>query len=1029
MLHYLIPSAMFLCMFAFGGLSEECIYVSTETCSARFEYGALVTLHDTFGNTWVHAPTSINGAGVYTDTSTYLLRESSLPNSSLTGTHVYFSVTTDLNTHDLLINVNGRIASGGVTGIAWTIEKIPLEYSLIIPAHSGIRLTRDTPGCRLSFNYPMEWEAQFIVIEGPSGGFFVFAEDAEGQFKKLEIDREEDGWRLGFIAHPYAPYETKTACTSPIWRLNVYQGDWRVAAKRYRSWLESTYDLVPIKSQQPAWVRDIRNCLITPIDSSLLPLLSEKLDASQTLLYVYDWRAQGYDRMYPDYENPISGFEEYLEQAKRLGFRIMLHVNYLGCDYQHPLYEEFKSFQCRTPYGSHTPDEWYWPHSDPPIRFAYITPACQVWRSLLVEKFIGLCTRYAVDALHLDQTLLIYNDYNGVIDGMNMLQGNLALHQELRKALPHIALSGEGLNEITFRHEAFAQRHVRGLYHAEGNYNLEEIEMAHPICAYLFGNYTTLYGYLGMAPPSKPNLYAAWKKAYQRWGVIPTLTRGQVSLHAPSGFIDQFFTEARFWTDNRIVHNMEGTWPHCVDFPLKTVSNEETFYTRNMGLVYKKREVIRTLHGVASAELPGSIFNWRGYNRSQIIGLDPSCFYPYVPNERNFAQLHVSTLPDGVVLSGVVEGPNWAVIRTRAPINRDLYLGELLKDAVCGSTPTNGSGYECPCNFDGPDGASFKAAGNILHAHPPYLIPDSGTVFARYTIDLPMAADSLVSRVALATGARQNENTSDGVIFRVLVSNGEQSLLYEHFCISEIPEDVSFDLSSFAGEKITVELQINAGKNNDPSFDWARWYSPRIVCKTKQLGNLSITGWSLTGMAVTSHGVQAVLGNTPQSLLTAFPGTIYLLKTSPVHKLDQACDLLKYPFFVTYENEIGLTDYPPDYACARIKENRVAGTVLQGFFAHPPDSGKTMLHFPVVIGENLTEFSCNVGLLDGAAKSNGVIFSIEVNGTEVARQYVRGGAWQKISASLIPWVGQPVVLALITDANDNNFYDWACWGF
>ena len=50
---------------------------------------------------------------------------------------------------------------------------------------------------------------------------------------------------------------------------------------------------------------------------------------------------------------------------------------------------------------------------------------------------------------------------------MTMAEGNIALHRQLREALPGVALSGEGLNEVTYRHEAFAQRHAWGLRHAE----------------------------------------------------------------------------------------------------------------------------------------------------------------------------------------------------------------------------------------------------------------------------------------------------------------------------------------------------------------------------------------------------------------------------------------------------------------------------------------------------------------------------------------------------------------------------------
>ena len=86
------------------------------------------------------------------------------------------------------------------------------------------------------------------------------------------------------------------------------------------------------------------------------------------------------------------------------------------------------------------------------------------------EAMVELCRHTQADALHLDQTLCIYNDHNGRIDGLSMLQGSIQLHRQLREALPQVALSGEGLNEVTCRYEAFAQRHVWGLDHAQGHF-------------------------------------------------------------------------------------------------------------------------------------------------------------------------------------------------------------------------------------------------------------------------------------------------------------------------------------------------------------------------------------------------------------------------------------------------------------------------------------------------------------------------------------------------------------------------------
>jgi hypothetical protein len=69
-----------------------------------------------------------------------------------------------------------------------------------------------------------------------------------------------------------------------------------------------------------------------------------------------------------------------------------------------------------------------------------------------------------------------------------------------------------------------------------------------------------------------------------------------------------------------------------------------------------------------------------------------------------------------------------------------------------------------------------------------------------------------------------------------------------------------------------------------------------------------------------------------------------------------------------------------------------------------------------------------VGLRDGAEKSTGIIFRVEANGTELAQTKALAGPWQELRANLTPWAGKTVVVSLVTDADGDYGFDWACWG-
>ena len=1011
---------------------------------ATFERGALSALTDERGTVFVGDAATVRGGGLMLLDRDRWARKTTViqPFTPKTGAQEAFifpedasdarmamTYTVDQSTGDLLITQRGEAPDGGISAIRWSIERIPLSWRLIVPGRSGIRLTADTPGDTFTLDYPMTWEAQLLIVEGDDYGFYVWADDPEGRFKRLVIDRDDDGWRIGFDTHPLAPYEDKTVCRSVVWRLNVYEGDWRVPARRYRDWMKENFAPVPLEKQQLEWARDIRACIVMPMDADMLTPLARELDPSQTLIYIYDWRAAGYDRNYPDYDNVYDAFPPFMEKAKGLGFRVMLHVNYFGCDPEHPLYEDFEPYHCRVPHGQNNKDWWHYPVANPPIKFAYINPASAAWRRELVERFTRLCETYNVDALHLDQTLVIYNDYNGLIDGKTMLEGNIALHRELREALPQVALSGEGLNEVTYRHEAFAQLHVHGIHHAENTFKPSAVDMAHPINAYLFRPYTITYGYLGIAPPTQTRLFAAWLEAYRRWGVIPTLKPADLaSLKTPTGFTRLLLDEMRCWMDLRLVPDMDAAWPPDVAFPLRTASGERATYTRDRALTAQGQEKQRIISGERAIALPGTIPGWRGYTETRLIGLDPDARYPYTPAPRALDTLRVSALPDGYTLTGFYESDTLACFFTRPLIGADIRLPALLDNAFCGSRPVAGDAYEQRGPLLGPDGAQFTAHGDALYAHPPWHVPGSGEAYARFHLALPDTARLFTSNVTLNPFA-VGDAGSDGVLFSVsLRAEDGREARQEVFTDTARHTPLELDLREFAGRQVALELSVSPGPAGNPSHDWARWHEPRIICDVARAGMITLDGVMGWRYAISAETIKTLSPEQDQATLHArFPGAVYLLRERPPTR-GLPFDLTALPFETAYHLEGGVTRDAPQHACAQAATNTVGGVTKPGFFTHPPNQGATSIHFPLTLDKAPARFHSYVGLRDGADDSTGVLFRVEVNGASVTERFALAGNWQEIEVDLSPWSGQPVVLSLAADAAGDYICDWACWG-
>jgi Domain of unknown function (DUF6259) len=1025
----------------FAGTAAGELQTATEEFTARFDRGALVSLTDQAGNRFVETAAKPKGTGIHLISGDHWASQAETISAwpapgrgeerysgfeGLDDATVQTAYARDAASGDLIITQQAQSSKKGLWGVEWSISGIPLDMSILVPGRSGVKLTPATPGSSHTFDYPIAWEAQLVVIEGQGHGFYVWAEDARGLFKRLTVNRTPEGWRLGFITMPFAPFEEQDACESARWRLNVYEGDWRVPARRYRDWADNAFKPTRVVEQGPAWVKDIRCFVIMGMNHEVLEALPERLDPRQTMLYIPSWREAGYDRDYPTYDEPFEALEPFLDRAHELGFRVMLHVNYFGCDPLNPLYEQFEPYQIRSPWGSHEKEWWLWERADPPIKFAYINPAYKPWRDMIVERFTKLCTDYDVDSLHLDQTLCIYNDYSGLIDGMSMIDGNIALHRELREALPHVALSGEGLDEATYRYEAFAQRHAWGLDHSEGTYSLTHLQAAHPIASYLMRPYTTIYGYLGCALPTDGQLYAAWNEAYQHWGVIPTLKPELGELKTPSGFSRQFFDETAFWLDRRVDIDVDGPWPADVAFPFTTADGVPAHRTRDRRLVCDGQDISRTLFGVSEARVPGSVPGWRAYNAEAILGLDPMLWYPHASTPRDLNALHVSQLPEGFTIGAVLEHDGLAIARLRRSHTATLRLATLTGSARCGSRPFNGDPLEQQGDLLADDGAQFSGSGDMISAHPPWRNGRTGAAYARFTLTLPAGGARFITGVALAAGAT-GEGKSDGVIFSVTARADGREVRAELHQASTERLSLELDLTPFAGESVTLELAVHPGPDHSPAFDWARWHSPRVVPMSTVVGEVGFSGISAYRVALTNAGAADIPDNAEEMIVSAeCPGAVYFLPALP-DAVSLPLDLASTAYETAFVSATGIVLEAPPHASALATENTVGGVKRPGLFVHPPDHGRTILNMPMTLPDDAAVFHAFVGLREGS-KSDGVVCMVEVNGVEVARLKILPGEWHEMAADLSPWAGKPVVVSLVSDSDGSYQCDWTCWG-
>ncbi|MCX6906880.1 MAG: DUF6259 domain-containing protein [Verrucomicrobia bacterium] len=875
----------------------------------------------------------------------------------------------------------------------------------------------------------MGWEAQFVLLQGKRGGFLIMSDDTTMQFKELVVRRRGGHMTLSFETQAPAPFANVREVKSVTWRLRPYRGSWLDGARLYREWAEKAFDIAAARATQPKWARDIRVVVIVPMEMELLDELAKRLKPEQTLLYVPHWRRDGYDRNYPDYTADAK-FGSWNERAHALGFRVMPHANYFGCYPLHPLYEKFKGQHMRDRF-SNEPLWWLWDRAEPVIKFAYINPASRAWRELFVSRMKELCAKHRVDALHLDQTLCIFNDNNGLMDGMNCAQGILALHRELRTALPDVAISGEGLNEVTYRYEEFAQRHLHGLNHADGTWDDRRIAMAHPISSALLTPHTAIYGYLGMSNPSSGPIYQAWRRGYDHFGVIPTLAWTSTrQLRGSSDLLAPFFAEAQFFQRTQALPDFAAPWPKDALMVYRLADGGQAVLRRESGAVLadaNKREIYRRIEGVGEARVPGTVAGWLAYDEKRLFGLDPSQSYTHLQQPRDLKAFHIAALPEGAVVRRASINDAMATISLGVcdsdvarlwDFNGRVAVGVRLSDGVERRSEStmlrDESGGHVAMETDG------------IFVHPPWRgagLP--GATFVEYRLRLP---DRPVIRFEAGVGLRKIAGKSDGVAFRVEARAGKRQLAAEAHNATAEPAPLALDLSALRGREIVLRLEANPGPKGNVNFDQAQFFRPRVVAESHEPRKVIVHSprQPRVALGADSELKLAVAGKQRYAVSLPLPGSFCLLFAEP-HAAGLPLDLRSAPHTAALVAEDGTESVPHGFMRPAPGDATVGGVKKPALHAHPSSNGRMVVDYLLRLPPTPARLEIFAGIRDGS-NSHGVGFRVNVNGRERWSANLLPGKWKPVEIDLARYAGQTIVLSLVTDALGDFSFDWAAWG-
>jgi hypothetical protein len=463
--------------------------------------------------------------------------------SDLTAEFVFHSwdgdgvltVSLDPESGDLTVEPSAYSSRPGVRACRWKLAGLRQDLDLVAPFFQGVRLKMDdTLISNTRWNWPMFWEAGLAILQSSTGGFWIHCRDDRYRYKAIKVGSKSDPFSLGLDSEAYGPVDENLGAGGIAWRINVFQGGWKVPAGQYRDWLWSAYGLQREESGRRPWIHDVRFALSwCPGDPKILDALSKRLKPEKVLIHYPDWRSDPYDQNYPAFVASEKG-KAFIRMAREKGFRIMPHFNSIDMDPSNPVYPRVRDFQYRDIEKKEI-QGWSWvngraigvPESNESLMrnrdknvMVKIHPGLAAWRSILGENILAAAEDLDLETVFIDVTLCTYNLNNCLVEASTPTEGMKRLISRIASLGSGLVVGGEGLNEITAQGLSFAQAHLFKSWQT----SMEGLERAGgcPLNEFLFGKLCRTIGYSGLSGRTQDEELRM--RIHIEHGAIPTVT-------------------------------------------------------------------------------------------------------------------------------------------------------------------------------------------------------------------------------------------------------------------------------------------------------------------------------------------------------------------------------------------------------------------------------------------------------------------------------------------------------------------------
>ena len=449
------------------------------------------------------------------------------------------AVSTDPETGDLVLEPSAYASRPGVRACRWTVQGLRPDLQLVAPFFQGVRLKLDDPLVRETrWEWPQAWEAGFAILESRKGGFWIHAQDSNYRYKGLKIGTASEPYALGLDSEAYGPIDRNLSAGGLAWRINVYDGDWKVPAGRYRDWLWRAYGLDAAQTSRRPWIYDLRLAISwCPGDLDILDALAKRVPPRRVLIHFPGWRTDEYDENYPTFVASERG-RAFTAKGTSMGFHVMPHFNSVDMDPSNPVYSRVRDFRYRSIEDMKILG-WSWvdgkvlgvpesntsllEHRDKKV-MVKIHPGLGMWRAILGQRVFEAAQALSLETVFLDVTLNSFNLHNSLVDAMTSTEGMKRLIEEVATLGSGLVVGGEGLNEITAQGLSFGQVHLFKSWQTSTQ-GLERTGGC-PLNEFVLGRLSRSFGYSDLGGANADEQLRM--RIHEEHGAIPTITISSV---------------------------------------------------------------------------------------------------------------------------------------------------------------------------------------------------------------------------------------------------------------------------------------------------------------------------------------------------------------------------------------------------------------------------------------------------------------------------------------------------------------------